>query len=145
MHYFFQAIKVCLKDKLFITGGRAGRMEFWLFTLFAVAVRLALYPLTTIQYFGVVYSIINFIVFVAHYTAIVRRLHDSGRTGLHLAPVMIGLLMIFAGFVVAIPMAVTAGEVLSGLGIIYLLVLCALPGNPNANEYGPAQPLPAKQ
>ena len=97
MHNFIQAIKTCIMVKLFITGGRASRPEFWWFTLFAVAVRLVTYPLTTMAYLGIIYSIINFIVFVAQYTALVRRLHDTNRSGLHIAPALAGLLVGLGG------------------------------------------------
>ncbi|MCI6864480.1 MAG: DUF805 domain-containing protein [Anaerobiospirillum succiniciproducens] len=144
MYGLISAIKVCLKDKLFITGGRAGRAEFWWFTLFAVAVRVVFLPLNTIQYLGIIYSVINFIVFVGHYTVMVRRLHDTGRSGLHIGPMLVGLLVSFAGFVIVMPLAVTVGEIIAGLGALYVLVLCVLKGDAGDNLFGPPSPLPSK-
>lgn len=142
MNMFFQAIKTCLKDKLFITGGRASRAEFWCFIIFAALLRLVSHPLTFNHYTTVLYSIINFIVFLGIYTVTLRRLHDTGRSGLHVAPVLIGLLVIGVGFFMMIPNSLQVGAGISGLGIIYLLVVCTLKGNPNANHYGDPMPLP---
>lgn len=145
MHSFISAIKVCLKDKLFITGGRAGRAEFWWFTLFAVAVRIALYPMNSIHLLGMFYAVINFIVFVAHYTCMVRRLHDTGRSGLHIGPMLVGLLVLFAGFVMVMPLAIQAGEIIAGAGAVYVLVLCCLKGTDGDNIFGSPAPLPSKK
>ena len=145
MHNFIQAIKTCIMVKLFITGGRASRPEFWWFTLFAVAVRLVTYPLTTMAYLGIIYSIINFIVFVAQYTALVRRLHDTNRSGLHIAPALAGLLVGLSGFLIMNQMVAYAGMGIAALGIIYVLVLCAFPGTQGDNQYGSPMPLSAKQ
>ncbi len=142
---FFSAIKVCLKDRLFITGGRAGRAEFWWFTLFAVAVRVALYPMNSIHLLAMFYAVINFIVFIAHYTCMVRRLHDTGRSGLHIGPMLVGLLVLFSGFILSMPLAVTVGEVIAGVGAIYVLVLCCLKGSEGDNIFGSPQPLPQKK
>lgn len=143
MHTALTAIKVCLKDKIFITSGRAGRAEFWWFTLFALLVRLVLLPMNYIAALGAIYAIINFIVFIANYTAALRRLHDSNRAGLHFVPLFVGLLLIPAGLFLSLPLAVKAGEAIAGLGMLYVLVLCALPGTKGSNLYGDPCPLPA--
>lgn len=151
MHTFLQVLKRCLKDKLFLAAGRASRPEFWYFTLFAVVVRVALYPLNMISpsglsyALGMVYAVINFVIFVAHYTVLVRRLHDTNRSALQVGPVFVGLLLIMLGFFMMVPLAVTVGEVITGIGLIYVLVLCALPGNAGSNLYGDPQPLPSKE
>lgn len=144
MNMFFQAIKTCVKDKLFITGGRASRAEFWYFMLFATCLRLVSHPLTWNHYTTVLYSIINFIVFLGIYTVTLRRLHDTDRSGLHVAPVLIGLLIIGVGFFMMIPMSLQVGASVSGAGILYLLALCTLKGTPGANRYGKPMPLPQK-
>lgn len=141
MNKFFAAIKVCLKDKFFITAGRAGRAEFWWFTLFAIIIRVALYPLNSIQYLAVFYAVIGFFIFLAHYTVLVRRLHDTGRSGFHVAPALFGFLLILAGIFLVNPYIVWAGEGLSAVGGIYLLVLCVMPGNKGPNRYGMPSPL----
>lgn len=144
MHAILAIIKTCLKDKLFLAAGRAGRMEFWGFTLFAILIRIILFPLNMISHgamlLGMVYAIINFVIFVAHYTALIRRLHDTNRSAVHVAPVFIGLLLIVGALFSSIPMLVMAGEVLSVGGLIYVLVLAVLPGNKGSNNYGPEAP-----
>lgn len=147
MNTFLAVIKYCLKDKLLFAGGRATRTEFWLFTLFAILVRLILFPLNLIEagamVFGMIYAVINFLVFVAHYTVLVRRLHDTNRSAMHFAPFFVGMLLILAGFFLALPLAITVGEILSCVGIVYALVLCALPGNKDSNDYGAPVPVPS--
>lgn len=140
-------IKTCLKDKLFLAAGRAGRMEFWVFTLFAILIRIIiiiLFPLNMISHgamlLGMVYAVINFVIFVAHYTALIRRLHDTNRSAVHVAPVFIGLLLIVGALFSSIPMLVMAGEVLAVGGLIYVLVLAVLPSNKGSNNYGPEAP-----
>lgn len=147
MNTFLAVIKYCLKDKLFYAGGRATRTEFWLFTLFAILVRVILFPLNMIEagamILGMIYAIINFVVFVAHYTVLVRRLHDTNRSAMHFGPFFVGMLLILAGFFLAVPLSVLVGEVLSCAGIIYALVLCALPGTKGSNDYGDPATVPS--
>lgn len=145
MHAILAIIKTCLKDKLFLAAGRAGRMEFWVFTLFAILIRIILlFPLSMISHgamlLGMVYAVINFVIFVAHYTALIRRLHDTNRSAVHVAPVFIGLLLIVGALFSSIPMLVMAGEVLAVGGLIYVLVLAVLPSNKGSNNYGPEAP-----
>ena len=144
MHAILAIIKTCLKDKIFLAAGRAGRMEFWVFTLFAILIRIILFPLNMITHgamlLGMVYAIINFIIFVAHYTALIRRLHDTNRSAVHVAPVFIGLLLIVGAVFLSLPMLAMAGEVLAGGGLIYVLVLALLPSNKGSNNYGPEAP-----
>ncbi len=144
MHAILAIIKTCLKDKLFLAAGRAGRMEFWGFTLFAILIRIILFPLNMISHgamlLGMVYAIINFVIFVAHYTALIRRLHDTNRSAVHVAPVFIGLLLIVGAVFLSQPMLAMAGEVLTVGGLIYVLVLALLPGNKSSNNYGPEPP-----
>ena len=124
------AIRTCLKDKIFVTGGRAGRAEFWWFTLFTILVRAAMYPLNLVGYVAIIFSIV--------------RLHDTNRSIIHCFPLVVGLLLALVGFFTNVRLAVTVGEVLAGATLIYLLVLCALPGTPGPNKYGEPMPLGAK-
>lgn len=137
------AIKTCLKDKLFVTGGRAGRAEFWWFTLFTMLVRLALYPLNFAGFAAIIFATVSFLLFVGNYTVLTRRLHDSNRSIIHAFPLIVGLLLCLAGFFTNVRLAVTVGEVMAGASMVYLLVLCALPGTKGDNRYGPPQPLGA--
>lgn len=136
-------LRTCLKDKIFLTGGRAGRFEFWVFTLFAVIVRAALYPLNLVEYLGILYAVVSFILFIAHYTALIRRLHDTNRGTHHVFPALAGVIVILIGFVMAKPLFVHAGEIVAVLGVLYLIVICSLKGTQGDNRYGPPAPIPS--
>lgn len=138
------AIRTCLKDKIFVTGGRAGRAEFWWFTLFTILVRAAMYPLNLVGYVAIIFSIVSFLLFIGNYTSLTRRLHDTNRSIIHCFPLVVGLLLALVGFFTNVRLAVTVGEVLAGATLIYLLVLCALPGTQGPNKYGEPMPLGAK-
>ena len=137
------AIKTCLKDKLFVTGGRAGRAEFWWFTLFTILVRVAMYPLNLAGYAGIIFAAVSFLLFIGNYTVLTRRLHDTDRSIIHAFPLIVGLLLGLAGFFMNVRLAVTVGEVIAAAAFVYLLVLCALPGTKGANRYGDPMPLGA--
>ena len=72
------AIRTCLKDKIFVTGGRAGRAEFWWFTLFTILVRAAMYPLNLVGYVAIIFSIVSFLLFIGNYTSLTRRFRHRG-------------------------------------------------------------------
>ena len=137
------AIKTCLKDKLFVTGGRAGRAEFWWFTLFTILVRVAMYPLNLAGYAGIIFAAVSFLLFIGNYTVLTRRLHDTDRSIIHAFPLIVGLLLGLAGFFMNVRLAVTVGEVIAAAAFVYLLVLCALPGTKGTNRYGEPMPLGA--
>lgn len=154
MGIFWSVIKTCLKKKLFITGGRAGRTEFWLFSLFACFVYAIFFALHRLEFvgqttafnginlFGMVFTMINFICFVGQYSAIMRRLHDTNRNGAHILPIFIGLMVVFVGFIIGKSLLVQSGEILSVLGTIYVIVVCCLPGTKGNNNYGAPVPTP---
>ena len=78
------AIKTCLKDKLFVTGGRAGRAEFWWFTIFTILVRVAMYPLNLAGYAGIIFAAVSFLLFIGNYTVLTRRLPIAASSTLFL-------------------------------------------------------------
>ena len=108
------AIRTCLKDKIFVTGGRSGRAEFWWFTLFTILVRAAMYPLNLVGYVAIIFSIVSFLLFIGNYTSLTRRLHDTNRSIIHCFPLVVGLLLALVGFFTNVRLAVTVGEVLAG-------------------------------
>ncbi len=125
MKWYLQVLK-----KYAVFSGRARRMEYWMFVLFyiifgAVAVMLdnAL-GLTMGQYgYGPIYGIYVLAMLIPSLAVAVRRLHDTGRSGWWI-------------LIVFIPI----------IGVIWLLVLMVLEGDPGENKYGPnpkAQPSPA--
>lgn len=95
--------------------GRAGRREFWTFTLVNLVIALILQaasrdPGDT----SIAASIFYLVALLPTLGVTARRLHDSGRTGWWLLLSLIPL-----------------------LGSIALLILCALRGQPDGNRYGP--------
>ncbi|MGW1073069.1 DUF805 domain-containing protein [Streptomyces sp. NPDC002537] len=115
MHWYVDVLK-----KYTAFSGRAGRQEFWMFTLisFVISIVVAVVDaaLGTSPLLGALYSLAVLLPSIA---VGIRRLHDTGRSGWWL---LIGL----------IPF----------VGIIVLVVLWALDSTPHDNAYGPS-PLPA--
>ena len=103
-------------QQYFNFSGRANRKEFWLFTLFNLAITFALtlfdlffqiYVFTTIFY---IYALI---VFIPSLAVLLRRLHDVGKTSRYF-------------FLIAFPI----------IGWLWLLVLLCLKGEPETNMWG---------
>ncbi|WP_420034810.1 DUF805 domain-containing protein [Streptomyces sp. cg28] len=112
MHYYTDVLK-----KYATFQGRARRQEYWMFALFNIVIALVLVILAAVTKSTAIY-----IVYVLYILAtllpslgvLVRRLHDTGRSG--------GWFFIaFVPFV----------------GGIWLLVLTVLEGTPGDNAYGP--------
>ena len=83
---FTEAISVCLNNKFFTFSGRASRSEFWWFILFSQLV-LLLATMVDMLMFGIdsemspLSSILGLGLFPAGFSAMVRRMHDTGRSG----------------------------------------------------------------
>lgn len=155
MNRFLFVLKVCLRDKIFLNGGRADRWEFFAFNIFAMLVRVVIGVAVTLlvnylvssgqtgtitSALNIVFVVINFILFVAQYTSTLRRLHDTNRSGHHLLPILAGLLIVLGGFILMNPIMVYAGEAVAAVGVLYAFVLCFLPGTPGDNRFGPPCP-----
>lgn len=98
-------------------SGRARRKEYWMFTLVNVIVAVVLEVIALASKSSavqVVYVIYLLAVLVPSIAVLVRRLHDTGKSG---AWFWIGLVPFIGG--------------------IWLLVLTVLEGNSGANQYGP--------
>ncbi len=102
-------------------SGRARRKEYWMFFLFNVIFSFLAAVIDNIigiadprTGYGVVYVIYSLAVFIPGLAVLVRRLHDTGKSGWM---VLVGL----------IPLA----------GAIWLLILMVTEGDKGANEYGP--------
>ncbi|OOE87021.1 DUF805 domain-containing protein [Salinivibrio sharmensis] len=96
-------------------SGRAHRREYWMFFLINFCISLALNIVaeaTGLVLLSIVYSLA---VLLATLAVTSRRLHDTGRSAWWL-------------LIAFIPI----------IGMITLLVLCALEGEPESNPYGPA-------
>ncbi len=105
--------------KLGVTDGRASRREYWGFTLvnIAVAVTLTIASIAWLEDSSLPLILLGaylIVTFVPALALTVRRLHDTGRSGLW-------------WLVALIPY----------VGAVVLLVLMAFPSDAGANEYGP--------
>ncbi|MCD9195054.1 MULTISPECIES: DUF805 domain-containing protein [Streptomyces] len=117
MHWYVDVLK-----KYATFSGRAGRPEFWMFTLINVIISIVLAVLDVVfgtdPLLGTVYSLAVFLPGLAVGT---RRLHDTDRSG-------------WWQLIILIPI----------VGLIVLLVFWAGAGKPHANAYGPSpQEVPA--
>lgn len=147
MNKYLHIIKVCLKDKIMIRDGRADRLEFLVFNIFAVVVYGLIYlTRTTLFNIGVTSQVsmainmilvaIQFVFFLAQYTSIMRRLHDTNRSGVHLVPILLGFVVAFLGIWYAQKMLMYGGLALAIAGVVYIIMLCLLKGTPSDNQYG---------
>lgn len=111
-----EAVKTSL-SKYATFQGRASRSEYWWFTLFAVLVYAAAIALDVAIRISEDFNVLTFLVIltlaVPTISAMVRRLHDTGRSG-------------WWYFISYIPL----------IGAIWLLVLLILDGEPTDNQYG---------
>ena len=116
MHWYLDVLK-----KYAEFNDRARRQEYWFFTLFNVIVSIvlalmdgAMGSLSASAGVGLLSGIYALAVFIPSLAVLVRRLHDTGRTGWW-------VLLCF------IPL----------IGVIVILVFLVLDSDPGANEYGP--------
>ncbi|QBI20737.1 DUF805 domain-containing protein [Egibacter rhizosphaerae] len=128
--------------------GRAPRAEYWWWVLLQGIVSLAAWVIGSEWL-----SLIVFLVLLLPYLAVTtRRFHDLGRSGVWVLALLgpplvlslLPLLFLQAGALGAL-IVVTLLQPVSWLFVIALLVFCALPGQPHANQYGtpPLHPSPA--
>ncbi len=118
---FIEAIEICLSKKYFNFKGRACRKEFWFFFLFYVLsfIGMSIFSIYASNFFSgnivnnVIVGIVIFL-FIPLMAVTSRRLHDSNLSGLWLFLLL-----------------------LSSLGALALLVLCARRSSPYANRFGP--------
>ncbi len=95
-------------------SGRAGRPEFWMFFLFHFIILVVLILLSSrMSFFNIVYLIYALGTIIPYIAVVIRRLHDTDKSGWF---ILIGLIPVVGG--------------------IILLVLLALPGNDGDNRFG---------
>ena len=125
---FSDAIRICLKEKYLCLSGRAGRAEYWYFILFSVIIGFA--AVFAGAFIGTVLSggdeevglglavilmvIVSLGLACPGVSVLVRRLHDTGRSG-------------WWYFLCLIPW----------IGSIVLLIFVCLNSQEGDNEYGP--------
>lgn len=110
---FQDSVRTCL-TKYVDFSGRASRSEYWWFILFVVILEMVA------AYFGqTIYYIVALALFLPTLAALVRRLHDTDRSGwwalLLLVPIIGGLI---------------------------LLIFAILEGTPGPNRFGPPVTMP---
>lgn len=88
--------------------GRVSRKKFWMFLLISTIISIILIFINI----GI-FLVYNLLVALPSLGVIVRRLHDTNRSG---------------WFVLI--------ELVPGIGLIVLLILCAEEGTPDENDYG---------
>ena len=112
--YLVNNFKDIVTKKYFCFTGRAGRKEFWMFFLanFIINTILGFIPGKP----GMIVSVIYALAILLPYLGVTaRRLHDTGRSG---------WMMLLA----LIPF----------VGVIIVIVLCALEGQKESNQFGEA-------
>jgi len=109
---FIENYKDIVTKKYFCFEGRADRKEFWMFFLanFIINFILGFIPGTVGMIISGVYGLAILLPFIG---LVARRLHDTGRSGWMQ---LLGL----------IPF----------VGVIIVIILCALEGQKEANQYG---------
>lgn len=108
------AIKICF-SKFATFSGRARRREYWFFYLGNTLINLLLLILGTVAggIFFVILGIYNVAIIIPGLAVLVRRLHDTNRSGANVLWVLLPL-----------------------VGEIILLVFLFSDGTPGANNYG---------
>lgn len=116
MNWYLEVVQ-----KYAVFEGRARRKEYWYFTLFNVLIAIGLSvldsitgtfnPETGVGLFGGIYTLV---IFLPSLGVLIRRLHDTGRTG-------------WWCLIVLVPV----------LGALVLLVFVILDSEPGENAYGP--------
>ena len=132
---FISAIKSAL-TQYYQFSGRASRSEFWWFFLFTI-----IFELLIAFTLGGVYSIVaSGALILPNFAIIVRRLHDSNKTGYWLmAPILpmiviSGLMSLFSASPSFIAQYVS---ILKVVVIIYYVYLYSIKGDEYHNKYGP--------
>jgi uncharacterized membrane protein YhaH (DUF805 family) len=110
---FGEAVSVCFK-KSFVWEGRASRAEFWWFELAQVLILVAAAIIDQIIGTGVLYIIAAIALILPAIAVLVRRLHDTDRTG-------------WWFWIQLLPL----------IGLIVLLVFTLTGGDEGDNKYGP--------
>ena len=110
MHYIIDVFK-----KYAVFTGRASRPEFWYFTL-AWTILLILAELLTaiIPFIGIVFMLVGVASWIPQLAVGARRLHDIGKSGWNQL------------------------WMLTGVGVILLIIWWAKAGDPGENQYGPS-------
>jgi uncharacterized membrane protein YhaH (DUF805 family) len=114
---FGEAIRACL-TRYATFAGRARRAEYWWFALFNLLASLALSVLDALAFgfgsVGLLSTLFSLAIFLPSVSVLVRRLHDTGRSG-------------WWFWISLVPL----------IGTLILIVWLATPGEAGPNDYGP--------
>ena len=110
---FGEAVSVCFK-KSFVWEGRASRAEFWWFELAQLLIIIAAVIIDKIIGTGFLYVIAVIVLILPSIAVLVRRLHDTDRTG-------------WWYWIQLLPL----------IGLIVILVFTLTGGDEGDNKYGP--------
>lgn len=139
--------------------GRARRKEFWYFILFTFLILFAALAIDNLIFgngtTGIVYPLTALALFIPQLSVLVRRLHDTGRSGKWVLWYYLLTLLYFIVVVTCVVVCALTGDtshlptslpfrivaVTGALGIliyaVFMLVWCCKKGTPGENEYGP--------
>jgi uncharacterized membrane protein YhaH (DUF805 family) len=110
---FFDWYLKCIRNHYADFEGRARRTEYWMFFLVNLLIAIVVGIVGRIIHLPVLGSLYSLAVLVPGIAVGVRRLHDTGRTG-------------WWWLIAFIPV----------IGVIWIIVLFALPGDQGPNQYG---------
>ena len=154
---FGEAIKICLKTKIFNWHDRAPRSEFWWFILFATIAQYVLALFLLSPFLGVVIYVVAYVYLLwAQFMVSIRRLHDKNRSGwgpiLNIVLMVIGSVFLSAvifldGLQGGYHDGDTISTILMGIGVIFFLaafvigififVMMVTAGTVGPNRFGP--------
>lgn len=145
MASFGQAMKMCLKSKLFNFHDRAPRSEFWWFALGGWILGIILTLLNVIPVLGqIIYIVGSIWLFIATLSVGVRRLHDLNRSGWWLVfpyvALVVGIILIGIGAATNSDFMNIIGIVLiaaGGISVLVLWIMMIVRGTVGTNSYGP--------
>lgn len=154
MKWFLRALRNYAKFE-----GRARRKEYWYFGLFyfllmvvAVAADRVFLGTWSAQ---IIQPLVSLVFFIPSLSVLVRRLHDTGRSGKHVLWYYLLAMLYFIVLITYVAICAVAGAVsqlnsslpflivagVGALGILiyalFMLVWCCTKGTPGENEYGP--------
>ena len=125
---FEDAMRTCLEDKYVNFEGRASRSEFWWYQLGLVVLNVGFIVVSLILGFilgeiGAILSLLILLVlalglFLPGLGALVRRLHDGGRSGWWFLLALI--------------------PIVNFIGVFVILAFLIMDGQPGDNQFGPA-------
>jgi uncharacterized membrane protein YhaH (DUF805 family) len=94
MNWYLQALK-----KYAVFGGRARRMEYWMFMLFYMIIYIALVAVTSYVggavIGGIVVMVYSLAMIIPSLAVSVRRMHDIGRSGWWILFPIVNLIFLF--------------------------------------------------